>query len=334
MPERTLEIITTHMNADFDGLASMVAAKKLYPNATLVFPGSQERNLRDFFVRSSLYFLNFAKIKDINLEDVKRLILVDTRQAGRIGKFGELFPNGDVDVHVYDHHPDSPDDLAGSVEVVRPVGATVSILTQLIKERGISLTPDEATILALGIYEDTGSFTFSSTTPAEFEAAKFLLEQGANLNTVAEMLTRELTVEQVALLNDLIRNATTLNFSGIEIVVARASASQYVGDFAVLAHKFMDMENIQVLFASGPNGGTGLHRRPQSFGRSQCGGNFGRTWWRGACLCRLGHRQGHSSNPGGGETGQNSYQQCPPPAHCPGYHVVSGDVRGAGHISY
>ncbi|HSO72833.1 MAG TPA: hypothetical protein VLR91_09345, partial [Thermodesulfobacteriota bacterium] len=88
MPVLTLEIITTHMNADFDGLASMVAAKKLYPNAMLVSPGSQERNLRDFFVRSSLYFLNFAKIKDINLEDVKRLILVDTRQSSRIGKFG------------------------------------------------------------------------------------------------------------------------------------------------------------------------------------------------------------------------------------------------------
>ncbi|MBM4289948.1 MAG: CBS domain-containing protein, partial [Deltaproteobacteria bacterium] len=249
MAQRTLEVITTHMNADFDGLASMVAAKKLYPDAILVFPGSQERNLRDFFVRSSLYFLNFAKIKDINLEDIKRLILVDTRQAGRIGKFGEMFPNGDIEVHIYDHHPDSPDDIKGAVEIVRPVGATVSLLTQLIMERGLTLTPDEATIMALGIYEDTGSFTFASTTPAEFEAARFLLEQGANLNTVAEMLTRELTVEQVSLLNDLIRNAVTINISGIEIVLARAAASQYVGDFAVLAHKFMDMENIQVLFA-------------------------------------------------------------------------------------
>ena len=246
---RTLEIITTHVNADFDGLASMVAAKKLYPEALLVFPGSQEKNLRDFFIRSSLYFLNFAKIKDINLEDVKRLILVDTRQASRIGKFGELFPNGEVDVHIYDHHPDSPDDLHGSLEVVRPVGATVSLLTEIIQARGLPLTPDEATILALGIYEDTGSFTFASTTPAEFAAAKYLLEQGANLNTVAEMLTRELTVEQVALLNDLIRNAVTINLSGIEIVLGRATSSQYVGDFAVLAHKFMDMENIQVLFA-------------------------------------------------------------------------------------
>ena len=34
------EVITTHINADFDALASMIAAKKLYTKATLVFPGS------------------------------------------------------------------------------------------------------------------------------------------------------------------------------------------------------------------------------------------------------------------------------------------------------
>ncbi|MFH1124403.1 MAG: hypothetical protein V1758_12160, partial [Pseudomonadota bacterium] len=49
------EIITTHMNADFDALASMIAAKRLYPEATLVFPGSQERNLRNFFLHSTSY---------------------------------------------------------------------------------------------------------------------------------------------------------------------------------------------------------------------------------------------------------------------------------------
>ncbi len=249
MADRHLEVITTHINADFDGMASMVAAKKLYPDAILVFSGSQERNLRDFFVRSSLYFLDFARVRDINLNDIKRLILVDTRQQSRIGKFGELFPNNDIDVHLYDHHPDSPDDLHGSVEEVRPVGSTTAIMTRIIRERDIPLTPDEATILALGIYEDTGSFTFASTTVEDFEAAGYLLSQGAHLNTVAEMLTRELTVDQVSLLNDLIRNAATLTVNGVDVVIGRASAPHYVGDFAVLAHKFMDMENIHVLFA-------------------------------------------------------------------------------------
>lgn len=249
MAKRTLEIITTHVNADFDALASMVAAKKLYPQAIQVFPGAQERNLRDFFVRSSFYFLDFAKVKDINLDEIKRLILVDVRQASRIGKFAEALPNEEIELHIYDHHPDSPEDLSGTVEVIRPVGATVSILTKIIKERQLSLTPDEATIMAMGIYEDTGSFTFSSTTVEDFEAASYLLSQGANLNAVAEMITRELTAEQVALLNDLIRNSTTLNLNGIPVVLARTTTRQYVGDFAVLAHKYMDMENLHVLLA-------------------------------------------------------------------------------------
>jgi tRNA nucleotidyltransferase (CCA-adding enzyme) len=244
-----LEIITTHINADFDAMASMIAAKKLYPDAVMVFPGAQEHNLREFFVESTFYFYDFAKIKDVDFDRVTRLVLVDTRQAGRIGRFRELIERGGVEIHIYDHHPNSADDVKGSLEVVKPVGATVTILTWVIRDRHIALTPDEATILALGIYEDTGSFTFSSTTPDDYEAARFLLERGANLNTVADMLTRELSAEQISLLNDLIHSARTHTINGIPVCIARASVDKYIGDFAVLAHKLMDMENLNVLFA-------------------------------------------------------------------------------------
>jgi tRNA nucleotidyltransferase (CCA-adding enzyme) len=244
-----VEIITTHINADFDAMASMIAAGKLYPEAVMVFPGSQEHNLREFFVESTFYIFDFARIKDLDFEQIERLIIVDTRQAGRIGKFKNLVKDKKIDIHIYDHHPDSEDDVTGSIEVIRPVGATVTILTEIIKERGINLTADEATILALGIYEDTGSFTFSSTTAADYRAAGFLLEQGANLNMVADMLTRELTAEQISLLNDLIHSATTHTINTVPICIARASVNKYIGDFALLVHKLMDMENLNVLFA-------------------------------------------------------------------------------------
>ena len=244
-----MEIITTHINADFDAMASMIAAKKLYPEAFMVFPGSQEHNLREFLVESTFYFFDFAKIRDLEFNKISRLILVDTRQAGRIGKFEDVVKDKSVDVHIYDHHPNSEDDVSGSVEVIKPVGATVTILTELIRERGIQLTPDEATILTLGIYEDTGSFTFSSTTPADYEAARYLLTQGANLNMVSDMLTRELTTEQISLLHDLIHSATTHTINTIPICIARASVDKYIGDFALLVHKLMDMENLNVLFA-------------------------------------------------------------------------------------
>ena len=42
-----MDVITSHTNADFDTLGGMVGAKKLYPDARVVFPGSMEKGLRD-----------------------------------------------------------------------------------------------------------------------------------------------------------------------------------------------------------------------------------------------------------------------------------------------
>ena len=243
------EIITTHINADFDALSSMVAAKKLYPDATLVFPGSQEKSLRNFFLHSISYLFDFSRIKAIDLDQVKRLILVDTRQRNRIGRFAKLLDRKDVDIHIYDHHPASDDDIRGNKEVIRAIGSTTSILAEAIREKGIPITPDEATIMCLGIHEDTGSFTFSSTREEDHLAAAWLSGQGANHNVIADLLTREMSAEQVWILNDLTRSATTHVINGVEIVIAKVIREDYTGDFAVLVHKFMEMENLKVIFA-------------------------------------------------------------------------------------
>ena len=243
------EVITTHMNADFDALASMIAAQKLYPGATLVFPGSQERNLRNFFLHSTSYLFNFTKIKHIDFNAIKRLILVDTRQKSRIGRLADLAERDDVEIHIYDHHHDSEEDIRGHLEVIREVGATTTILSELIKDRGIPLSADEATIMCLGIHEDTGSFTFSSTKPDDYRAAAWLAEQGANPNLISDMLTRELTAEQIWLLSDLTRSAKSQLINGVEVVICEVTREDYIGDFAVLVHKFMEMENLKVIIA-------------------------------------------------------------------------------------
>ena len=243
-----MDVITTHINADFDSLASMVAAKKLYPDAVLVFPGSQERSLRDFFIHSTLYAFDVERIKNIDLQEVKRLILVDTRQISRIGKFSELLNKPDLEIHIYDHHPPSSEDLHGSVEVISEVGATVTLLLDLLQKRGIEITPDEATVMMLGIYEDTGNLTFPSTKEEDYKAAGYLVRKGANLNILSNVITKELTAEQIFLLNDLIQSATRYSFHGIDVVIAEASVDRYIGDIAVLVHKLKDMENLDVLF--------------------------------------------------------------------------------------
>ncbi|MBW2001774.1 MAG: CBS domain-containing protein [Deltaproteobacteria bacterium] len=247
--EEKMEVITTHMNADFDALASMLAAKKLYPKAKMVFPGAQEKNLRNFFLHTSSYLFDFLRIKDVDFNKIRKLILVDTRQKKRIGKFKKLLDRNDLEIHIYDHHPPSDDDIKGDFELIRELGAGTSILIAIIREKGIKIAPDEATLMSLGIYEDTGSFTYSSTKPEDHESAAWLLEQGASLNTISDMLTRELTAEQVWLLNDLMASATKNIINGVEVVIAKTKSDRYIGDFAVLVQKFMEMENLNVIFA-------------------------------------------------------------------------------------
>lgn len=244
-----MHVITTHLNADFDALASMVAAKKLYPDAIMAFSGSQEKNLRSFFVQTLQYMHDFQKPKGIALTEVTKLIIVDTRQAGRIGNFAQCLTNPGIEVHLFDHHPDAADDIHSHFEVVKKVGATATIFTQIFKERDIAISAEEATLMALGIYEDTGSFTFASTAPEDLEAAAYLLGKGANVHTISHFITHELTAQQVSLLHELIRSAKTYTFQGVEVVVAKVALSEYVDDFSLLVRRFMDIENLNTLLA-------------------------------------------------------------------------------------
>jgi tRNA nucleotidyltransferase (CCA-adding enzyme) len=243
-----MDVITTHVNADFDCLGAMVAAKKLYPDALMVFSGSQEKSMRDFFLKSTSYVLNFTRLRDIDIQQVMRLVLVDCQHSSRIGKFADILGKPGLDVHIYDHHPETAGDITAHGGVIRECGSSTTILTLILRERGIAVSPTEATLMMLGIYEDTGSLIFPSTTVDDFQAAAWLLEQGAHLNTVADFITQELTPEQVSLLNDLLKSLKTTVLNGVELSIAHTSVDHYIGDIAVLAHMMRDMENLQALF--------------------------------------------------------------------------------------
>ncbi len=240
-----MEVITTHINADFDSLASMVAAQKLYPEAKLVFPGSQEENLRQFLAVSG-YRITYYRPKQLDLNLIKRLILVDTRLAERIGSLAQVLDR--VEVHIYDHHPSHPHDLSGQVEVVRGTGATTTLLVEILEERGVQVSASEATIFALGIYEDTGLLTYSSTTEDDIRAAACVRAWGADLKAIGTFIDRNLSAQQVFLLNELIQHAESYVVNGVEVVISCISIEKYEGDIAVLAHKLRDIENMNVLF--------------------------------------------------------------------------------------
>jgi tRNA nucleotidyltransferase (CCA-adding enzyme) len=242
-----MDVITTHLNADFDSLASMVAAKKYYPDALMVFPGSQEKNVRDFLTTSHI-LLDFKKLRDIDLQQVTRLILVDVKRPDRIGKFSEILGKRGLIIHIYDHHPFADGDTKGHKEVIENVGATTTIFTEMMQKDKISLSPVEATLLMLGIYEETGSLIFPSTTVRDITAAAYLLKKGANLKIVSSFISRELGPEEIDLLNELIQSAKEYVIHDMRIKIAIASRETYIGDIAFLAHKIREVEDADAIF--------------------------------------------------------------------------------------
>jgi tRNA nucleotidyltransferase (CCA-adding enzyme) len=247
-------VITAHANADFDALASMVAASKLYPDAVLIFPGSQEKNLRNFFIESTMYLFNFKSFKDIDPKTVELLVVVDTRQRPRISHVSPILDNPGLLIHLYDHHPDTDDDLEADKSVVKDWGSTTTILVDIMRDQDVVLNPEEATLLGLGIYEDTGSFGFNTTTQHDFEAAGWLKAQGMDLEVISDMLSNELSAQQVTHLGELLQNAHNYDIQGADVVITELSTDNFVPDFALLVHKLMDMEHIKVAFALGRMG--------------------------------------------------------------------------------
>ncbi len=242
-------VITSHTAADHDALSSMVAAGRLYPGAVLVAPSRQEREGINYFLDSISYLFNFVQPRDCDFSKVKTLVLVDVRQRSRVPHVAEILNSPELEVHCYDHHPDSGEDVPAAVSVVKPWGSTTAILIDLIRQKGLDLDTEEATMLGLGIYEDTGSFTFLSTTEHDLEAAAWLVTRHMDLSVISDLMSRELTAEQVSILNLMLENAVTREIRNIPIVVTEVSLEEYVNDISSLVHKMMDIGNIKVVFA-------------------------------------------------------------------------------------
>ncbi len=242
-------IITSHVNADFDAIGAMLAAQKLYPDAVIIFPGSQEKSLRDFFISSMRYLFNMVDPEKIDFSETTTLVIVDTRQKNRLIRGLELLEKRDLFIEIYDHHPPMDNDIRGNVDISKAYGATTTILTEILQEQQISLTPEEATVMALGIYEDTGNFTFSSTTQADFIQAGFLLACGASLNTIASLVVKEIKTEQVTWLNELLNEMTVHRINGLDVHISTISSPSYITDLASIVQKIVRMENLDIFFA-------------------------------------------------------------------------------------
>ncbi len=241
-----MEIIISHINLDFDGLASMIAASKLYPRAKMILPSKLSSSVDEFLaLYRDIFPLN--EIHLINFSEVTKIIIVDTNSKDRLGDFYQKIP-ADAEKIIWDHHPFTEKSITASYNNIEDIGAATTLLLEKIISKELLLTSFEATTLALGIYSDTGSFTFGTTTSRDIKAAAFLLEQGANLGVVSKFLEIPLEEKQQEILQNLLTNMKTLTSKGLKITLSHHKIEKYVSGLSLIAHRIIELTGTEVLF--------------------------------------------------------------------------------------
>lgn len=260
-----MRLITSHIGSDFDSLASMVAASKLYDGAVLSFSGSAGRTVREFLKRFPGRWEVLTPRK-ITLADVELLVIVDARSRSRLGAFAPLLDRPSVEVHLYDHHPPSLDEIEAAKSVIEPVGAVTTLMVEILLGEGIPISPQEATLFVLGIYEDTGALTFGSTCRRDFEAVARLRELGADMTLIPLYVEMALSAPERRLQDLLVDRAWERYINGARVVLATLSLDHYVEGLSLFVHRLRDYFDADISLVA-----VSMEKRTYVVGRSREG---------------------------------------------------------------
>ena len=241
-----MKIITTHLSADFDAFAAAVCAVRLFPDHEVVFPGSQEVAVRRFLTEAEFAYPE-AKLRRARVEPIEHAVVVDTRSPSRLGEVFDLIAASGCPVTLIDHHMEEEvDGLDAAESIVRPVGATCTIIADLYRERGLEPTVNEASLMLMGIYEDTGGLSYRETTPDDLRTAAWLLEQGALLAWVRRWVLKVLQPEQLELLNRMVEATEVIDIAGVPVSLSMLEVDRYHEEAAFVVHRWVEIFEIVV----------------------------------------------------------------------------------------
>ena len=240
-------VIATHTNTDFDAFASLLAARRLYPDAVVALPGSLNRNVREFY-RLHADELDLVESARVDPGAVRRLIVVETVSAARLGELEQVALDPAVEKVVFDHHAgELPEWADPATSVISEDGALTTTLVGVIAERELPVSPIEATAFALGIHEDTGSLTYPTATPRDADALAWCRRHGALQELIGSFLHTPLAGDERALLNALLDAVETHEAGGVEVLVSAVAWPGYVDGVSNLAHKIVDLTDARGL---------------------------------------------------------------------------------------
>jgi len=230
------KLIVLSEGADLDSLSAAYGILKLYTNACLLKPRYLSKRAGEVFKK----YREFFRITE-TFPECFELVLVDTHF------FPEGIPKEKVKkVIVYDHHPKGDvKEFEGKIE---KVGAATTLVVEEIKRKNIPISPREATLLAFGIYEDTGNLTYEGTTPRDALAVAWLLEKGANLREIRQVMMETYTPQQIEAVSKIVQSIEKIFIEGKTISLATAVLESYQPDINNLLYEIKDLKESDAFF--------------------------------------------------------------------------------------
>jgi phosphoesterase RecJ-like protein len=198
-PESDHFLVTSHVNPDGDGLASMLACGRILRHL-----GKQVWLVTDGFLSPRYDYLPqidtvVAYREGLEAElPVANVITVDVPALSRLERVARLIPPEAAMLKI-DHHPS--DDHFGRFNYVDPAASsTAELVYRLCVDLDVPFDAALGTWLYTGIAFDTGRFRHSSTTPEALIIAGAMVRAGANPQLIAEQLFYEYRPTTLALL--------------------------------------------------------------------------------------------------------------------------------------
>jgi len=178
--------LTTHVNADGDGLGSeaglVLLLREIGVEAVIANPTPTPSRF-DFLFRDVPRVDRSAEaVKTLRTADI--IVVLDISDLGRLGMLSGTVTERGVPVACIDHHV-SPGTLPDGPRYVDPAAAaTGELVAEMALANRWPLTKQVARALYVAILTDTGGFRFSNTRPRTLRIVAELLETGLDPESI------------------------------------------------------------------------------------------------------------------------------------------------------
>ncbi len=241
-----MNIVTTHKNTDFDGLASMVAITLIYEKSVAVCPKEVNPNVQRFL---SIHKTSFKLIlpNEVDHESVEQLIVVDTNRWGSLDRMEKFRAREKFTIHLWDHHMHQGD-ISAHWKRQEKTGATITLIVREIRRRKIPLKTMEATLFLIGLYEDTGHLSFPSTTAEDAYTAGFLIENGADLKIAHVFLNPPYEEVQKDILFQMMQEVEKIHLKDMTVGLTIIKLESHVEMLSTVVHMYRKIINVDAVF--------------------------------------------------------------------------------------